>query len=61
MRILVINSGSSSIKFRLTDVLENNGAFDTRPALLEGAVKGIGGAAMLVVGGQQQSRSTTAV
>ena len=42
MRILVINSGSSSIKFRLTDVLEHDGTLATGPARLEGAVKGIG-------------------
>ena len=33
----------------------------TRPALLEGAVKGIGGAGSLDVGGQQLSRSTVMV
>ena len=43
MRILVINSGSSSVKFRLAEVEEENGALATRLTLLEGAVKGIGG------------------
>ncbi len=61
MRILVINSGSSSIKFRLTDVVEDNGTLVIRPALLAGTVKGIGGAAILEIAGQQQSRPTTAV
>ena len=61
MRILVINSGSSSIKFRLTEVLENNGTQDSRPALLDGTVKGIGGAAMLEMGGVERSRSTNVV
>src|SRR5690349_7780325 len=59
MRILVINSGSSSIKFRLAEVVEENGTVATRPALLEGAVKGIGGVASLDMTGQQVSRSTT--
>ena len=58
MRILVINSGSSSIKFRLAEVVEENGTLATRPALLEGAVKGIGGAASLDMTGQQVGHST---
>jgi len=57
MRILVINSGSSSIKFRLAEVVEENGALATRPALIKGAVKGIGGLASFEVTGQQQSVS----
>ena len=61
MRILVINSGSSSIKFRLAEVVEENSTVATRPALLEGAVKGIGGAGSLDVGGQEVSRSTVMV
>jgi acetate kinase len=61
MRILVINSGSSSIKFRLAEIVEENGTVATRPALLEGAVKGIGGAGSLDVGGEQLSRSTLVV
>ncbi|HET9607709.1 MAG TPA: acetate/propionate family kinase [Nitrospira sp.] len=61
MRILVINSGSSSVKFRVAEVVEENGTLTTRPALLEGAVKGIGGAGSLDVGGQQLSRSTVVV
>ena len=61
MRILVINSGSSSVKFRVAEVVEENGTLATRPALLEGAVKGIGGAGSLDVGGQQLSRSTVVV
>ena len=61
MRILVVNSGSSSIKFRLTDVLEHNGTLATGPALLEGAVKRIGGAAILETGGLEESRSTNVV
>jgi acetate kinase len=61
MRVLVINSGSSSIKFRLTDVVDEKGAPAARPALFEGTVKRIGGAAVLEMGGQQQSRSTAPV
>ncbi len=61
MRILVINSGSSSIKFRLTEVIEENGALAARPALIEGAVNGIGGVARLDVSGQQLGRSTSMI
>jgi len=61
MRILVINSGSSSIKFRLAEVVEETGTVATRVSLLEGAVKGIGGAGSLDVGGQELSRSTVMV
>ena len=44
MQVLVINSGSSSIKFRLLEVVEElGGGLTSRPALLQGAVKGIGG------------------
>ena len=49
------------MKFRLAEVVEENGTVATRPALLEGAVKGIGGATSLDVGGQQLSRSTVEV
>ena len=61
MRILVINSGSSSIKFRLAEVVQEKDTAATRPALLEGAVKGIGGAASFDMTGQQLSRSTTKI
>ena len=61
MQVLVINSGSSSIKFRLAEVVEDNGAPATQPALLEGSVKGIGGMASLDIGGPQLGRSTVAV
>jgi len=61
MQVLVINSGSSSIKFRLAEVVEENGALATQPALLEGSVKGIGGMASLDIGGSQLGRSTVAV
>jgi len=61
MRILVINSGSSSIKFRLTEVVEEQGMVATRPALFEGSVKGIGGSATLEVARQQQARSRTPI
>ena len=61
MRILVINTGSSSIKFRLAEVAEENGALAIQPALLEGAVKGIGGAASFDMRGQQGGHSPTRV
>ncbi len=61
MRILVINSGSSSIKFRLAEVVEEKGTLATRPGLLEGAVKGIGGAPSVDMTGQLVSRSTTKI
>ena len=42
MRVLVLNSGSSSIKFRLVDVADGpSGALTPQPALLHGVVKGI--------------------
>lgn len=53
MLVLVINSGSSSLKFRLIEVAEEtSGGFTTRPALLQGVVKGIGGAASFEVSGE---------
>lgn len=57
----MINSGSSSIKFRLTDVVEEKGALMSRPAVLEGAVKGIGAAPVLELGGQQHNRTKTVI
>jgi acetate kinase len=42
MRILVINSGSSSIKFRLLEVMNTSSGVTTGPAMLDGALKGIG-------------------
>jgi acetate kinase len=62
MRVLVLNSGSSSIKFRLVDVAEEpTGVLTIQPALLHGAVKGIGGAASFEVAGRDAGRSTTTV
>jgi acetate kinase len=59
MQVLVINSGSSSIKFRLVNVLEEpGGVLTTQPALLQGAVKGIGSVASLEVMGQTMGRSS---
>jgi len=61
MRILVINSGSSSIKFRLAEVTEKgSGELTTQPAL-EGAIKGIGGIATFEVRGQDVGQSKTTV
>src|SRR4249920_1225751 len=60
MLVLVINSGSSSIKFRLVHVVEEpGGLLTTQPALLQGAVKGIGSVASFEVTGQDGHRSTT--
>ena len=60
MLVLVINSGSSSIKFRLVEVVEEpEGVLTTQPALLQGAVKGIGSVASFEVMGQTVGRSTT--
>jgi acetate kinase len=60
MRVLVINSGSSSIKFRLVEVLaEPTGVLTTRPALLQGAVQGIGSVASFEVTEQNAGRSST--
>ncbi|MDF0653050.1 MAG: acetate kinase [Nitrospira sp.] len=60
MQVLVLNSGSSSIKFRLVEVVEETkGSLTVRPALLQGALKGIGGVASLELMGQTVGRSTT--
>ncbi|MGH6629958.1 MAG: acetate kinase, partial [Burkholderiales bacterium] len=62
MHVLVVNSGSSSIKFRLVDVVEApTGVLATQPALLQGAVKGIGGVASFEVTGQDGHSSTAAL
>ena len=59
MLVLVINSGSSSIKFRLVNVIqEPGGALKVQPALLQGAIKGIGGAATFGVTGQKLAGPT---
>ena len=51
MRVLILNSGSSSIKFRLLDIVEGESDRDqhTRKILISGAVKGIGGQATLAL------------
>ncbi len=60
MQVLVINSGSSSVKFRLVHVMEEPGSVLTpQPALLQGAVKGIGSVASFEVMGQAVDPSTT--
>lgn len=59
MQVLVVNSGSSSIKFRLVDVdEESSGILRVRPALIQGFLKGIGGVATIEVTGQDGARST---
>lgn len=57
MKVLVINSGSSSIKFRLVDVEESNGNLTTGPAWLQGSIKGIGSQASFEVVGEHGDRS----
>jgi acetate kinase len=60
MQVLVINSGSSSIKFRLVNVLEEpRGVLTTQPALLQGAIKGIGSVASVEVMEQSVGSSTS--
>ena len=62
MRVLVLNSGSSSVKFRLVDVVEGPGGVVTvQPALLHGLVKGIGGASTFEVTTPEADRSTTSL
>lgn len=62
MQVLVFNSGSSSIKFRLVEVVEEpEGLLTARPALLQGAVKGIGNLASFELIGRTVGRSTTAL
>jgi acetate kinase len=62
MQVLVINSGSSSIKFRVVEVVkEASGVLAVRPALLQGAVTGIGGVARFEVTGREAQRSTSAL
>jgi len=62
MRVLVLNSGSSSIKFRLVDVADGPGGAPTpRSALLHGIVKGIGGDATFEVTTPEAGRSATKV
>lgn len=60
MQVLVLNSGSSSIKFRLVEVVEEpTGVLTAQPALLQGAVKGIGSVATFELMGRTVGRSTT--
>lgn len=62
MRILVLNSGSSSIKFRLVEFDEEpQGTLIPKPALTQGAVTGIGGNASLDVTGPNGRRTTVVV
>jgi len=62
MQVLVINSGSSSIKFRLVEVIEDGrGGLTSREPSFRGSVKGIGGAASFEAIGQDGCRSETAL
>jgi acetate kinase len=60
MRVMVLNSGSSSLKFRLLDFLEDEPEEEPRvpTALLTGAVKGIGGTATLEIATERGEGST---
>lgn len=59
MHVLVVNSGSSSIKFRLVNVAEDSsGVLKIQPALIQGHVKGIGGVATIEVTGRDGEHST---
>lgn len=60
MRVLVLNCGSSSVKFRLLDVLGQPGdRLTPQPSLVHGIVKGIGGAASFEVTQPPAERSIT--
>jgi len=62
MHVLVVNSGSSSVKFCLVDVVEEaSGTPRVQPALIHGHVKGIGGVATIEVTGQDGDRSTASL
>jgi acetate kinase len=65
MRVLVLNSGSSSLKFRLLDVLEGDPSGEPKPGrtVINGAVRGIGGHATLELlsEGAVTSRKTQSV
>lgn len=60
MRILILNSGSSSLKFRLVDYRTSSSAADTNPTtLLQGIVTGIGKEASLKVSAPQLAPTTS--
>lgn len=60
MRVFVLNCGSSSVKFRLLDVVEQQaGRLKPQAALVHGIVKGIGGAGTVDVTTPEAGRSTT--
>ena len=65
VRVLVINSGSSSIKYQIADVFEREASQDPKPGLilLRGSVKGIGGIGTLeiVAAGKVQKTITQPV
>lgn len=62
MPILVINSGSSSIKFRLVEVRGyGSGDVTTGPVMLEGSIKGIGGSASIEARGLHVTHSKSSL
>ena len=58
MRVLVLNCGSSSLKFRLLEIGERHG--DVNQVLINDAVKGIGGSGSLELSAEGQPKSKTA-
>jgi len=65
MRVLVLNSGSSSVKFRVLNIDRETLCHDVRPdqALIRGAVKGIGSTANfeLEVKGNPRTKTTRVI
>ena len=61
MRVLVLNSGSSSIKYRVLDITAGRGSSAIKPEriLLTGAIKGIGGSATVEITREGGARSKT--
>lgn len=58
MRVLVINCGSSTLKFQVVEVSEKNGSYRTSASLVDGIVERIGHAGTIklaVSGGGEQS------
>ncbi len=61
MRVLVLNSGSSSLKIRILDVVQGDSTREPQPgpAVVMGAVKGIGGPGTLEFTAEGQPNSKT--
>ena len=65
MQVLVLNSGISSLKFRVLNVVEGEAVRETNPGqtLVSGAVKDIGGTATLelAIEGRSEMKATQSV